>query len=1041
MRKYLVLILALTSFQALAVSRDDAYLDGPVIIIPKAVTGQQAYRLELSLKITDEGYDFSVQAASEIPFTNILNATVFDGLALQIPKIAVNGLVYQITLTLIDPSSLLFRLTGFSLVQPEGETAADLFENKISDAVVKAKCLNCHVLEGIAGGTSLVFSADTDLLSQNILVIERFLNRKPDGKSVILSKVSGDSHGGGLQLAEGGSGYSNLSNLIDLLQGNTATVTSDAAGFFAGVVLEPALATLRRAAIVLAGRLPTTDEVEAVKLSGEAELRSTLRGLMQGDGFREFMVRGVEDKFQLLTTSPVFDGSNFPASSAETWRISRAFGRNSREGYRYIHAQTFGSKRALGELAYYIAKNDRSYKEFVTADYMMMNPAMSEAWGGSIVFDNPLDQTEFRPGKIGGYYRSDQVEVGECNVARHEGCEILGVGTPLNVPLSGALTDKQFLDRFPTTPTNRNRARAKHALIHFLGIDIESSAERPTDKESLKDTNNPTMYNPDCTVCHELLDPVAAAFQNWDAGGLYLKDGENALPRDYINGDLYREGDTWYSDMRKPALFNDAIADNTATLQKLGKLIAEHSNFASGAVRFWWEPIFKTKLLSAPIDKNDKDYQERLIAYNAQEESIETFASKFSVDFDIKNLFVDMIDSAWFSIDKTTSLAFLDAYSMARLGSEKLLTPEELSQKTFSLSGVRWNPRTYVDSPYLNKGTLDTRLGYNHLYGGNSGTKSGVRAREFSPVMLTTAIAHAAAVACPIVINEFSINRSLRRLFEDIEFLVTPRTHSVETIAITSTGNGLYQDFSTTLDVKPGTFKIGVNRLDHINEGGFSAKYLHIKNHSTGEVTEYVAASDDSWTGSKYCYAKDGLYHFGGLCTFEFPYIIRTPGKITVTINAKVGSQNISEFPGRIAISILDTEPSDQSTRPGAVKIKEQIRVLFSRLHGKEYSISSEQVEEHYSLFLAVIDGNRENGLYQPGNRCRLGVGEPFLDHLSNQDGLYQINETHFNKGLDWESERMRSLENLARSDPFYTKYAWSAVVFSMMSDYDYLVE
>jgi hypothetical protein len=35
----------------------------------------------------------------------------------------------------------------------------------------------------------------------------------------------------------------------------------------------------------------------------------------------------------------------------------------------------------------------------------------------------------------------------------------------------------------------------------------------------------------------------------------------------------------------------------------------------------------------------------------------------------------------------------------------------------------------------------------------------------------------------------------------------------------------------------------------------------------------------------------------------------------------------------------------------------------------------------------------------------------------------------------------MRSLENLARSDPFYTKYAWSAVVFSMMSDYDYLVE
>jgi len=315
-----------------------------------------------------------------------------------------------------------------------------------------------------------------------------------------------------------------------------------------------------------------------------------------------------------------------------------------------------------------------------------------------------------------------------------------------------------------------------------------------------------------------------------------------------------------------------------------------------------------------------------------------------------------------------------------------------------------------------------------------------VRAREFSPVMITTAISHAAAIACPIVINEFSINRSLRRLFEDIEFFVTPRTHSVETIAITSTGNGLYQDFSTTLDVKPGTFKIGVSRLDQINEGGLRAKYLHIKNHSTGEVTEYVAASDDSWAGSTYCYANNGVYNFGGVCTFEFPYIVRTPGKITVTINAKVGSPNISEFPGRIAISILDTEPSDQSTSLGAVKIKEQIRVLFSRLHGKEYSISSEQVEEHYSLFLAVIDGNRESGLYKPGRRCSIGVAGPFLDQL-DQDGMIVINEQYGNKWITYESGRYHALSDLALSDPFHTKYAWSAVVFSMMSDYDYLVE
>ena len=101
-----------------------------------------------------------------------------------------------------------------------------------------------------------------------------------------------------------------------------------------------------------------------------------------------------------------------------------------------------------------------------------------------------------------------------------------------------------FLRRYPTTATNRNRARSRWTYYHFLGLDIEKSASRTTDPVALADTNNPTMHNPACTVCHRIMDPVAGAFQNYgDEGyyknqwggvdsldGLYKYESKNALP-------------------------------------------------------------------------------------------------------------------------------------------------------------------------------------------------------------------------------------------------------------------------------------------------------------------------------------------------------------------------------------------------------------------------------------------------------------------------------------------------------------------------------
>ena len=88
-------------------------------------------------------------------------------------------------------------------------------------------------------------------------------------------------------------------------------------------------------------------------------------------------------------------------------------------------------------------------------------------------------------------------------------------------PHAGILNTTVFLLRYPTTPTNRNRARSRWTYYHFLGLDIEKSASRTTDPVALADTDNPTMKNPSCTVCHRVMDPVAGTFQNYGEKGEY----------------------------------------------------------------------------------------------------------------------------------------------------------------------------------------------------------------------------------------------------------------------------------------------------------------------------------------------------------------------------------------------------------------------------------------------------------------------------------------------------------------------------------------
>ena len=91
-------------------------------------------------------------------------------------------------------------------IQPIAPVSAEeAFRRDISGPVVQAKCVDCHVQDGLSGHTRLVFvrSSDTaDHEKLNLQIIRTFLVAVEDegGGSYILNKIQGVQHGGGAQV-------------------------------------------------------------------------------------------------------------------------------------------------------------------------------------------------------------------------------------------------------------------------------------------------------------------------------------------------------------------------------------------------------------------------------------------------------------------------------------------------------------------------------------------------------------------------------------------------------------------------------------------------------------------------------------------------------------------------------------------------------------------------------------------------------------------------------------------------------------------------
>ena len=409
---------------------------------------------------------------------------------------------------------------GKVVVQGVGETAAEVFREHISGPIVQSKCVLCHVKGGQSGNTRLVFLplSNPDHEAHNLQVFKDFLADVDDGATYILNKIQGVAHGGGVQVAAGTADYENMERFLGLLGEDVTPVTLTPQTLFDTVTMAPVRKTLRRAALIFAGRTPTDEEYAAAQ-GGGAALRATIRGLMTGPEFHEFLIRGANDRLLTDRRGTIIDHhADFLVDfSNEAWR--RASEGHARGDDRYFYDWNdrvqHGARRAPLELIAHVVENDLPYTEVLTADYVMANPMSAEAFGAPTRFDDPEDPHEFKPSRIVSYYRHGDGFESEYDPVIGA-TRVLEPG-PLRTafPHAGILNTSAFLIRYPTTATNRNRARSRWTYYHFLGLDIEKSASRTTDPVALADTNNPTLRNPACTVCHRVLDPVAGAFQNY----------------------------------------------------------------------------------------------------------------------------------------------------------------------------------------------------------------------------------------------------------------------------------------------------------------------------------------------------------------------------------------------------------------------------------------------------------------------------------------------------------------------------------------------
>ncbi len=604
----------------------------------------------------------------------------------------------------------------------------DFFRDEVWSPLLKEKCYACHNPNGVARNTDLVLQGSDfpGYLDVNQQTVANLAQLEIDGTSLLLLKPSGAvEHGGGKQVEPGGDEYDRLAQLVERLRAPVHCVDdADVAAFYAHLNLLDEQQTLRKAVFMLAGRMPSQAEIDGVEAFGMSGLDIVLEGVMREEAFYARLREIYND---LLHTDAFLAGDDAIATiDAERFPNARWFDQlpDDQQGAARNATNDAVAREPL-MLIEHVVRNDLPFTTILTANYTMVNPFSARSYDVPLTnFADPNDADAWIPVAFADF------------------------------PHAGLLTTSVFLNRYPTTPTNRNRARSRAVFKFFLGTDVLRLAARPIDVTAIEDFN-PTLYNPNCNVCHDNVDPLAGAFQGWDETGRY---------RPMDGG--------WYTDMRPPGLDDVAIPfeESPRALQWLTPWLVRDRKFATAVVYAMYQGLTGQEPLVEPLDEDAPDYLARIKAFRAQDHSFGRIADAFmNHGHDLRVVIRELVKTEWFrAVDSEIPLTPERSSELADMGSARLLSPELLHRRIAATTGAAWR-----------RGGTDVLLSadyFKFFYGGIDSASVTTRLTEMNGVMANIAERMANEVACTVTAWDFTKSPADRLLFPLVEATDVPGT-------------------------------------------------------------------------------------------------------------------------------------------------------------------------------------------------------------------------------------------------------------------------
>lgn len=640
------------------------------------------------------------------------------------------------------------------------------FADELWAKVGALECLKCHKRGGDAEETRFVLKDLSragegergEFLRHNCAVFSRLAREQSEGGPLLLVKVAGGlEHGGKEVLKPDSAGYRILAEFIRRVNAPTPVsprpmdAAPDAASFFDGVVMLDDRRLLRRATLSLAGRLPTPDELAAVDAGGLPAVSTVLDEVLREEAFYERLREGFNDIFLTLGVDGNPDQTVLSYEHFEKTRgwyqqhdLSHIENEDERRraGYKLANDYRAALLDEPMRLVDYIVRNDRPFTEIVTADYILVSPFTARGYG---VFDelqdqfqNPDDPFEYIPVRLKALVGRNRSEDQESASGYY--------------PHAGLLSTFQYLSRYPTTETNRNRLRARMYYQHFLGVDVLELAARVSDAAAVTAKFEiPTMQASECVVCHKTLDPIAGLFQDYW--------------RFDTNFSIYgRRKEGWFTDMFPAGYEGEELPaeERWRSLQWLGERTAQDPRFAVAMTEHAYYLLTGRRPLLPPKELDDPRHAARHRAYRQQRQQVEAIAARFAATgFQFKQVLQDWVQSPLYRADGLATAA----ESPERLvelddaGVVRLLSPEQLERKIAAVFGQPWGR--------LNEQTA-------MLYGGIDSKEVTERATDPSGAMGAIQRTLANDVACRNVALDFSRQPAERLLFPDLEPDVLP---------------------------------------------------------------------------------------------------------------------------------------------------------------------------------------------------------------------------------------------------------------------------